>query len=65
MSDNTKTGKQKRGYRRGSEALAYDLRVRISAQTAAELGKLAEQEGTTRAQVARNILERELSKNEK
>ena len=65
MSDNTKTGKQKRGYRSGSEALAYDLRVRISAKTAAELEKRAQREATTRAQVARDILERELSKNEK
>ena len=62
MSDTKKTEKQKRGYRKGTEALSYDLRVRINSETAARLDELAQREGTTRAQVARNILEHELSK---
>ena len=50
-----------RQYRRGEKALSYDLRVRISAETAEALEAAAAASFQTRAELARTILENHLS----
>lgn len=63
MSDK-KPDAQKRGYKVGGESLAYDLRVRISAETAKRLAEYAKRHKTTRADAARRILDAALNPDE-
>lgn len=65
MSDTKKPEKAKRGYRVGGAALAYDLCVRLDADTVKRLEAAAKSRGTTRAQVAREILQSALNPDEK
>lgn len=61
MSDKKPEKKEKRGYRVGGQPLAYDLRVRIDAETAEKLAEAAAKKGTTRAAYARSIIHDALS----
>lgn len=51
-----------RKYRKGKDSLSYDLRVRISAETAEALEAAAAATFQTRAQLARIILDNHLQK---
>lgn len=64
MSDAKKPEKAKRGYKVGGEALACDLRVRLDAATAAQLAETAKRKKTTRAAIARQILQDALKPDE-
>lgn len=61
MSDKAEE-KTKRGYKVGGKALSYDLRVRLDADTAQRLEERARKDGTTRAETAREILKKGLSR---
>ena len=64
MSDNQKARKVKRGYRLDNgKALCYDLRVRLDAETISRLEAEAKAKNTTRAAIAREILQSALNRN--
>lgn len=62
MSDTQQPEKKKRGYRiDNGKALCYDLRVRIDADTVKRLEAAAKRKKTTRAAIAREILQSALN----